>query len=289
MALAGTQNLRKPVYDRVRQSLATGEWEEGQILSLRKVARQMGVSHTPVREAFIQLELEGLVEPVHKKGIRPKQLNRDELKQLFEMRMMLESGAARLAADAMTDQDLDELGSIVKENRRLELQIRDEMRLSDSAELWQLKPCVMRQRAAETHYRFHLMIIQATHNDLLAKTMGNMHILTRLLNSPILLPEHGGYLKRVARDYAYHRRILRALRKRDGQAASQLVFDHIRDAMEYHLKLYDWKQSMLRMAKQTQEWPSDFLRSVETMEEDVAVQEESSKGSTSLQPEDAPE
>ncbi len=272
--MTSVQNLWIPVYDQMRMSLANGTWARGDFLSLRKVAKEMKVSQTPVREAFRQLESEGLVETVYKKGIRPKEMSREEVKELFEMRTMLESGAAQLAAKAITQEQLHELTAILKEESDTQRQIRDELRKTDSPEPWPGKAYELRLRHLEANFRFHLGIVKAAGNKLLAKTMGNYHILTRLLYSHAVLPNEN-FAKRAAKDYAFHRRTLRALKNRDGETAAKFLSGHVKDAMSFHLKRYDWEQTMIEASRRTHNLPADFLSSIERVENRFADEEKS--------------
>jgi len=104
-----TENLKTKAYNHIRQGLLLGQWPEGTFFSTGKVAKLIGMSYTPVREAIIQLESEGLVETVTNQGIRTKTLNRDELQEKFELRVILESGAAKLAAEKISEGELDGL------------------------------------------------------------------------------------------------------------------------------------------------------------------------------------
>lgn len=95
------RGLRDRVYDRILQLLMSGEVPPGARLSIEKIARQLAVSPTPVREAMVQLERTGLITREALKGYRmAPPLNPEQLAELFDARMMLETTAARLATPA---------------------------------------------------------------------------------------------------------------------------------------------------------------------------------------------
>ena len=117
-------NLKARAYRHIRLALLDGELGDGMFLSPAKLAEKIGVSDTPVREAIIQVESEGLVERVPKLGIRARTLNRQELEEMFDLRIILESGAAKLAARQITGEQLGRL----QENCRQHLILLKEVR-----------------------------------------------------------------------------------------------------------------------------------------------------------------
>ncbi len=91
--------LRDRVYDRVLEFLMGHDVEPGMRLSIDGLARTLGVSPTPVREALVQLERTGLVTREANKGYRvAPPLAGDQLEALFDARLIVESGAVELAA-----------------------------------------------------------------------------------------------------------------------------------------------------------------------------------------------
>lgn len=99
--LAERRGLRDDVYESVLELLLNGEVPAGSRLSIEKIARHLRVSPTPVREALVQLERTGLVTREALKGYRvAPPLDDQQLRELFEARLMLETMAARLATPA---------------------------------------------------------------------------------------------------------------------------------------------------------------------------------------------
>ncbi|MBH0024386.1 GntR family transcriptional regulator [Salinibacterium sp. SWN248] len=93
------RGLRDHVYDRVLDVLLGPGVEPGSRLSIDTIARDLGVSPTPVREALVQLERTGLVTRVANKGYTVAEpLAADQLEALFDARLVLESGSAAIAA-----------------------------------------------------------------------------------------------------------------------------------------------------------------------------------------------
>jgi DNA-binding GntR family transcriptional regulator len=97
------------VYGEIRRRILTGELEPGGPINQDALAPELGVSVTPVREAVRRLEAEGLVRFEAHKTVLVTPLSRDELRELYDMRLQLDPYAASLAAARATKDDLDEI------------------------------------------------------------------------------------------------------------------------------------------------------------------------------------
>jgi DNA-binding GntR family transcriptional regulator len=91
-----TQTSSSAVIQLLRRSLDAGRWSPGEPLRQEEIAAEYGVSRVPVREAFFQLQAEGLVSVVPNKGVYVRALSADNLRELFRLRRLLE-------ADLLTD------------------------------------------------------------------------------------------------------------------------------------------------------------------------------------------
>jgi DNA-binding GntR family transcriptional regulator len=91
------KSLREQVYDHLRQLLNRGELRPGAFLDLEALETRLGVSRTPLRDALLQLESEGFVEILPRRGVRVRALTREDVRHLYEIVGALE-GAALLAA-----------------------------------------------------------------------------------------------------------------------------------------------------------------------------------------------
>jgi DNA-binding GntR family transcriptional regulator len=91
------RSLTAIVIDQIRDLIITGKLALGEQLSENTLAEQLGVSRTPVREAFLRLESEGLVEVRPQRGTFVFQYDATELREILELREVLEAGALRIA------------------------------------------------------------------------------------------------------------------------------------------------------------------------------------------------
>lgn len=101
----GRQSLTGQITDLVRQRIISGQLPAGTPLRQEKLAAELGVSRVPLREAIRQLEAEGLVVSELHKGTVVSSLSREELEELFELRVQLETWLFSLAIPRMTEAD----------------------------------------------------------------------------------------------------------------------------------------------------------------------------------------
>jgi DNA-binding GntR family transcriptional regulator len=265
-------NLKTRAYRHIRQALLEGELGEGNFLSPAKLAEKIGVSDTPVREAIIQLESEGLVERVPKFGIRARTLSRQELEEMFDLRVALESGAAKLAARRITDEHLARLQDICRQHLAVLKEVRTLSRNHSETFLqnqaWQGP---LMEKLAKLNALFHLGVLGASQNQRLIKIVTDLHILGRVLRGRILLPGETA-LGRLSQDYRFHRRILRALEHHNQQEVFFWVEKHVTEAREYHLAVYDWQHRTRSVDLTGHEWSDELMDSIRQMETDVGVQ-----------------
>jgi DNA-binding GntR family transcriptional regulator len=109
--------LRDQIHERLRGAILSGELAPGTPVIEAEVAASLGASRTPVREALRRLESEGLLEPRGLRGSVVREIKRDEVVCIYEIREALESLAARRASRSMQKRDFAELDRIVEKMR----------------------------------------------------------------------------------------------------------------------------------------------------------------------------
>jgi DNA-binding GntR family transcriptional regulator len=254
-------NLKRSAYEYIRQNLLCGKLTSGTFLSPVALAKELGISHTPVREAISQLESEGLIEMLPRLGARIKLIDRQELTELFEVREILESGAAVLAAERISEEQLDSM-------RQLEEQYADLARQYTEAEEDGDDPDVLIERLTIVDVAFHLQLLSASGNRRMRKIVGDLHLLTHLFHYP--RPKiHGSpaFAKRITDSANEHRRLVHALEHHDPQASAEAVRQHIRGSKYHQLEMFD---SMGRIAADSSDdaaWPEHVLRLISQMEQ----------------------
>ena len=107
-------NLTNRVYDYLKEQILSGNYENGNSITENSVGKELNVSRTPVREALRQLELGGLVKIVPNKGAVVQNISIDDIKNIYEIRSLIEGVAAAHAAKNASDEELAQLKEIVE-------------------------------------------------------------------------------------------------------------------------------------------------------------------------------
>lgn len=184
----------------LREAILWGELQPGQRLDQTKIAQELRVSRTPVRNALLILSNEGLVEMAPHAGAVVSEIPPEEIEEIFFIRGVLEGIAARLAAERMTDEDLVILQETLQD-----------LEAADDLDEWLAQ-----------NKRFHFHIYGLAQRPRLLSLIASIHDLTRPYSHRFLgSDEH----KQIAR--TGHQRILEACRKRDGQLAEREIKEHM--------------------------------------------------------------
>lgn len=110
----GSASYRQMVADQLKAAIASGELAAGQRLNEMAVAKQLGVSPTPVREAFRDLEQQGLIDVAPYRGARVRPLTERDLSEIYSLRAHLEQMGIRLAHPRMDESDYQELEALIR-------------------------------------------------------------------------------------------------------------------------------------------------------------------------------
>lgn len=110
------QTLREKILETIRDAILKGSLKPGERVSEPELADRFGISRTPIREAFRQLESEGYLVVIPRKGAVVASLSARDIEEFYAIKIILEGFAARMAADKLTVKDLERLEAI---NERL--------------------------------------------------------------------------------------------------------------------------------------------------------------------------
>lgn len=91
-------SLRERLYETLREDILSNKYEPGEELQIDKLAQEFGVSTTPIREALVRLEGDGLVVSIPNRGVQVAPISLDDVRNLYEVRRLLEPYAAKIAA-----------------------------------------------------------------------------------------------------------------------------------------------------------------------------------------------
>lgn len=105
--------VREVAYEFLKSSVLSGHFNPGERLTEEHLAKKLGVSRTPVREALHKLESEGLIKPLETRGFIVSRDSKDEVEELFELRAILEGYALRIISEKISEEDLKQLDRLV--------------------------------------------------------------------------------------------------------------------------------------------------------------------------------
>ena len=111
--------LSEDIAESIKAAIIKGKFKPGEKISEGELAESMGISRTPLREAFRKLENEGFIEIIPRKGAVVTEIDAQEVYDLYEIKSTLEGLAARLAAVNMQDKDLEKLENVNEELKEL--------------------------------------------------------------------------------------------------------------------------------------------------------------------------
>jgi DNA-binding GntR family transcriptional regulator len=199
------------VYDSLRDAIWEGRVARGERIREEDVARSLGVSRTPVREALQRLQRRGLLTNRLGRGLVVAELSRREVIELYAMREILEGSAARFAAQHAAGPEIE----IVYRLQRELAEAPDDALL-----------------LVKLNRRFHQAIYDAAHNQYLTQALDALHDSLALLHSATFRAPNR---RRDSDDE--HRRIVAAIERHDADAAEAIARAHIRQAQQTRFEL----------------------------------------------------
>jgi len=210
-------NLRERAYRHIHGQIASGSLAGGSQVSELSLAKALGISRTPVRDAIRQLINEGLLEQIPRGGTIVRIPDRSELTELYEIREALESYAVARAAQRIAPADLELLGGLLHEMRRVARETfkKGGPQALEGEALWRFLAADM---------AFHQVLIRATGNRRILKIVSDMGVLVRIFGHRRQLHTLG-IVRRTCR---FHAKILRAVRRGDSQGARRWTVRHLR-------------------------------------------------------------
>lgn len=199
--------LRQDIYDYLRDQIINGNLKPGERIVETRIAKELNVSQSPIREALRDLELMGLVDSVPFKGTFVKELTLRDLRDAYQLRANLEGLAAKEAAMRIIDAEIDDLEKLCS-------------KMSSASRENKLKEFV------ELDIQFHKAIVKISGNKLLEKLwemvhMGHWTLLTAHISKRSLIELAGR-----------HALVLECLKNRDAHKAERVMQQHIDELFE---------------------------------------------------------
>ncbi len=194
-------------YAFVKERLLDGRFANGTLLSENALARQLGISRTPVRQAFVQLEAEELVELYPRRGALVRTVSPSEADDVLEARLLIEMHCARRVAAG---------------GAALAVALRESIAHQERA-LPAAGPGLVR-----ADREFHRAIVAANRNEILLRQYDALWDRQQCMLATAIARDGA----RIAQFIAEHRQIAGALERGDSTAAADLIAAHLRGAYE---------------------------------------------------------
>jgi DNA-binding GntR family transcriptional regulator len=209
----GHHNAAEAVHMTLREAILHGVLPAGQQLGEIRLASIFGRSRTPVREAILRLEAEGLAARTARSGLVVAQITREEVLEVYAVREMLDGLSARLGAQGLLPNELDH---IVWLNERL----RAAAEQTDGKAM------------TELNIEFHEAICRASRNSLLQEFMQRIHAWVRRFENTTM-----SYGSRGLEAVAEHETLIDALRSRNPEDAERIARQHMRRALQIRIAM----------------------------------------------------
>lgn len=198
------ESLKTQIYNMLKEEILNGDYDETEVLNERRISEELNVSRSPVREALKTLEAEDWVEYVPYKGVAIKKMTENDLKNVFQIRKVLELLAVELAAGKMDDKTLKRLeGCYLQQKAML---VKPEKKLF-----------------MEMDITFHSIILNAAENKLLTKMIGDIRDKIRRFGMNAIFRGPNCYVETVEE----HGAVLAAIRLQDTELAKTKMQEHM--------------------------------------------------------------
>jgi DNA-binding GntR family transcriptional regulator len=222
------QSIQEKAYRYLRGQILSGELAPGAMISEASIARQLGNSRGPLREAVRRLTAEGFLRPARAGGSAVVEFSRRDVAELYDLREALEVYAAGRAAEhGLRPGELEHIARLVAEV----LLLRDELRVSDEPHL----TAEDMRRFVAVDLQFHSMIVRAAANSRILKAVAD----TRVLLNIFAIRRKGHDAELLTKIHWDHSEVLAAIVAKDAAKAMRLLGEHIRASKEERLKEFD--------------------------------------------------
>jgi DNA-binding GntR family transcriptional regulator len=204
-----TKSASSAAAELIRAAIIDGRLEPGRRLKEEELARELGISRTPVREALLVLQTEGLLESAPNRGAAVRSYEADAIEEMYDLRALLEGHAAHRAAARLSDEDVARLH---ESNARFAT-----LRAADDV-----------GALIEENHFFHSTILAAAGSERLGQ------MLRTVIELPLVYRSYYWYSpeQKLISDH-YHHQLAHALSARDGDRAELIMKEHVFEARDF--------------------------------------------------------
>jgi len=202
------KNLDAKVYDRLKSMILDRKLLPGEKIPQEKLARDLGISRTPLVNALKVLEKEKLVQSIPRRGFFVRLFTKQEMISIFELREVLEGLAARRAAMNITDKEIEQLRGFFQS-------FRDQSDIKDIGAY------------AKEDRRFHNFLLDIGAKEFLKSILEAYNII--IYSYQVISSE--GLVQSPNDSIQDHLAVIEAVSRRDGESAEQLMRNHLRKSI----------------------------------------------------------
>ncbi len=205
--------LTEWTYQYIKEMILNLEIKPGEQINIEEFAEKLEVSRTPIREAFLKLETEGLIDVRPRVGYFVVEITEQDIRDLFEIREIIETRAARKAAESLTDEKLISAKELIQDCYKA-------VEIGDF------------EKFVPAEIKFHGFLQENIENKRLLAIMDGLNDLMYRVRVLSLQSQEN-----VEQTLIEHQKILDALVQRDGDLAEKAMYDHLINVCDRIVKL----------------------------------------------------
>ena len=191
--------VNKEIYKELKKRIVYLDYKPKQVLNIKELAKEFGVSPMPIREVLILLESEKLIHIIPNNGIYVNDISFQELKDVFEIRLFLVGLAGKLAAQRVISEELNKMKELLEK----------------------IKKEKNRKKLIQLDAEFHDLVNYSTKNQTLAETLKRLR--NQIGRLWFFAKENDAYSQKIPEDFE---ELLKALEKKEQNKCEQIMKDH---------------------------------------------------------------
>ena len=191
--------VNKEIYKELKKRIVYLDYKPKQVLNIKELAKEFGVSPMPIREVLILLETEKLVHIIPNNGIYVTDVSFQELKDVFEVRLFLIGLSGRLAAERITPEELNKLNELLEK----------------------IKQEKNRRKLIQLDAEFHDLVNYSTKNQALAETLKKLR--NQIGRLWFFAKENDAYSQKIPKDFE---ELIKAFENKEQNKSEQIMKDH---------------------------------------------------------------
>ena len=202
--LFDTTSISQKTYELLKERILDSFYQPGDRIELAKLCEELGISQTPIKDALFRLDGEGLIEVLPRKGVYVKQISKKEINEIFDARIMIETGVLETVIKKVSNRQLKELHRLFAKslNSNGEMSYKEFMKIS---------------------YEFHSFIVNVTDNNTIIEIYKRLNVHMKFL----LYQVQRGVEERLPLSNNWHHEILKSLQERNLEKARIAIRDHL--------------------------------------------------------------